>query len=96
MNASVLGLSKEEIDARFDDIAAFADIGQFIEQPVKTYSSGMYVRLAFSVIAHVDADILVYVSEYRRCIWRLIWGCLPYCFLPARCFKKRIRYTNLC
>ena len=59
MNAAVLGLSKEEIDARFDDIAAFADIGQFIEQPVKIYSSGMYVRLAFSVIAHVDADILV-------------------------------------
>ena len=59
MNASVLGLSKEEIDARFDDIAAFADIGQFIEQSVKTYSSGMYVRLAFAVIAHVDADVLV-------------------------------------
>ena len=59
MNAAVLGLSKEEIDARFEDIAAFADIGQFIEQPVKTYSSGMYVRLAFAVIAHVDADILV-------------------------------------
>lgn len=59
MNATVLGLSKEEIDARFDNIAAFADIGQFIEQPVKIYSSGMYVRLAFSVIAHVDADILV-------------------------------------
>jgi lipopolysaccharide transport system ATP-binding protein len=59
MNASVLGLSNQEIDARFDDIAAFADIGQFIEQPVKTYSSGMMVRLAFGVIAHVDADILV-------------------------------------
>lgn len=59
LNAAVLGLSREEIDARFDDIAAFADIGQFIDQPVKTYSSGMYVRLAFSVIAHVDADILV-------------------------------------
>jgi lipopolysaccharide transport system ATP-binding protein len=59
MNALVLGLNKEEIDARFDDIAAFADIGQFIEQPVKTYSSGMYVRLAFAVIAHVNADILV-------------------------------------
>lgn len=59
MNGAVLGLSKEEIDARFDDIAAFADIGQFIDQPVKTYSSGMYVRLAFAVIAHVDADILV-------------------------------------
>lgn len=59
LNASVLGLSNEEIDARFDDIAAFADIGQFIEYPVKTYSSGMLVRLAFAVIAHVDADILV-------------------------------------
>lgn len=59
MNAAILGLSKEEIDARFDDIAAFADIGEFIEQPVKSYSSGMVVRLAFAVIAHVDADILV-------------------------------------
>jgi lipopolysaccharide transport system ATP-binding protein len=59
LNAALLGLSNEEIDSRFDAIAAFADIGQFIDQPVKTYSSGMYVRLAFSVIAHVDADILV-------------------------------------
>jgi lipopolysaccharide transport system ATP-binding protein len=59
MNASVLGLNKGEIDARFDDIVAFADIGDFIEQPVKTYSSGMVVRVAFAVIAHVDADILV-------------------------------------
>ena len=59
MNAALLGLNNEEIDSRFDAIAAFADIGQFIDQPVKTYSSGMYVRLAFSVIAHVDADILV-------------------------------------
>lgn len=59
MNAALLGLSKGEIDARFSAIAAFADIGQFIEQPVKTYSSGMYVRLAFAIMAHVDADILV-------------------------------------
>ena len=59
MNASVLGLSNEEINARFSDMVSFADIGEFIEQPVKTYSSGMMVRLAFAVIAHVDADILV-------------------------------------
>jgi lipopolysaccharide transport system ATP-binding protein len=59
MNGAILGLSKNEIDARFDSIAAFADIGDFIDQPQKCYSSGMSVRLAFAVIAHVDADILV-------------------------------------
>ena len=59
MNASVLGLAKEEIDARFDDIAAFADIGEFIEQPVKVYSSGMYARLAFSIAINVDPEILI-------------------------------------
>ncbi len=59
LNASVLGLTNEEIHERFDKIAEFADIGDFIEQPIKTYSSGMVVRLAFAVIAHVDADILV-------------------------------------
>jgi lipopolysaccharide transport system ATP-binding protein len=57
--ASLYGLSTAEVTQRFDAIAAFADIGNFIEQPVKTYSSGMFVRLAFAVIAHVDADILV-------------------------------------
>lgn len=59
MNAAVLGLTKDEIDSRFNDISAFADIGQFIEHPVKTYSSGMMMRLAFAVIAHVDAEILI-------------------------------------
>ena len=59
INGSVLGLTKYQVEARFDKIAAFADIGQFLYQPVKTYSSGMYVRLGFAVIAHVDAEILV-------------------------------------
>lgn len=59
LNAALLGLSKDEVDKRFDDIAAFADIGQFIEQPVKTYSNGMMVRLAFAVQCQVNPDILI-------------------------------------
>ena len=59
LNATMLGLSKEEVDKRLENILGFADIGDFINQPVKTYSSGMAVRLAFAVIANVDADILV-------------------------------------
>src|SRR5690606_4381644 len=59
LNAAIYGLTREEIAARLDDIIAFADIGDFIDQPVQHYSSGMFVRLAFAVIAHVDADILI-------------------------------------
>lgn len=59
LNGAVLGLSQEEIAARFDAIADFADIGDFIEQPVKTYSSGMVVRLAFAVAINVDPQILI-------------------------------------
>lgn len=59
LNASLLGLKKEETDAKLEGILAFADIGDFINQPVKSYSSGMTVRLAFAVIAHVNPDILV-------------------------------------
>lgn len=59
LNGAILGLSQEDIDARFDDIAAFADIGEFIEQPVKMYSSGMMVRLAFAVAINADPQILI-------------------------------------
>lgn len=59
MNASLLGLSRAEIDGRLDSIRAFADIGDFFERPVKTYSSGMYVRLAFSVAIHTEPDVLI-------------------------------------
>ena len=59
MNGAIMGLSKAEMDKKFDEIAAFADIGEFIDQPVKIYSSGMMVRLAFSVVVHIDANILI-------------------------------------
>ncbi|RCS31507.1 ABC transporter ATP-binding protein [Rhodanobacter denitrificans] len=59
LNGSLLGLTRQELNERFDDIAAFADIGEFIEQPVKSYSSGMYIRLAFAVAINVTPDILV-------------------------------------
>lgn len=59
LNAAVLGLSPEETKARYEQIVAFADIGEFINSPVKSYSSGMYVRLAFAIAIHVEPDILI-------------------------------------
>lgn len=59
MNAQLLGMTKEQTDAKLNDILAFADIGDFVNQPVKTYSSGMFARLAFSVVIHVSPDILI-------------------------------------
>lgn len=59
LNAAIMGMSDDEIRSRFDRIAAFADIGSFMNQPVRTYSSGMYVRLAFATAINVDPDILV-------------------------------------
>ena len=59
MNAAILGLSQTQVEDRLEDILAFADIGEFIRQPVKTYSTGMYMRLAFAVATSVEPDILV-------------------------------------
>lgn len=59
LNAAVLGLQEDEIKARFDDIVAFSELAQFIDMPVKHYSSGMYMRLGFSVAIHVQPDILI-------------------------------------
>jgi lipopolysaccharide transport system ATP-binding protein len=79
--ASVLGFSKEEVDERFDRIAAFAEIGSFMDQPVKTYSSGMVVRLAFAVQVQIEPDILI-VDEalavgdalfQKRCFQQMEW-----------------------
>ncbi len=78
MNAAILGLSRRAIDDRFDALVHFADIGDFLDQPVKTYSSGMYIRLAFSVAVHTDPDILV-VDE------ALAVGDIRF---QAKCFRK--------
>ena len=59
LNGSILGISQEEIEQRFDEIAAFADIGDFIDQPVKLYSSGMVIRLAFAISASIAPDVLI-------------------------------------
>ncbi|WP_374311184.1 ABC transporter ATP-binding protein [Microbacterium sp.] len=59
LNAAILGMQKTEIDERFDDIVAFSEIGEFIDQEVKHYSSGMFMRLAFSVAIHVELDVLL-------------------------------------
>lgn len=59
MNGAILGMTKDEIDKKFDEIVEFAEMKQFIDTPVKRYSSGMYVKLAFSVAAHLDSEIMI-------------------------------------
>ena len=78
LNGTMMGYSKEEIDAKLDDILSFADIGDFVYQPVKTYSSGMFVRLAFAVAINIDPEILV-VDE------ALSVGDV---FFQAKCYQK--------
>ena len=79
MNASILGMPKADVERKLDDIVTFAEVEKFLDTPVKRYSSGMYVRLAFSVAAHVDPDVLL-VDEVlavgdakfqQRCIGKL-------------------------
>jgi lipopolysaccharide transport system ATP-binding protein len=79
LNGSILGMRKREIEQKFDEIVAFAEIGRFLDTPVKRYSSGMYVRLAFAVAAHLDPDILIVdevlavgdVRFQRRCLGKI-------------------------
>jgi lipopolysaccharide transport system ATP-binding protein len=59
LNGNILGLTQKELENRYDQIIEFADIGDFVDQPVKTYSSGMFVRLAFAVQAHIDASVVI-------------------------------------
>jgi len=59
LNAAILGFPQEEMEARMKDVLAFSELGEFLDQPVKTYSSGMYSRLAFSIAIHVDPEILI-------------------------------------
>jgi lipopolysaccharide transport system ATP-binding protein len=76
INGAILGMTKEEVDAKFDDITEFAGIGDFIDAPVKTYSSGMFIRLGFSVAAHSNPDVLLVdevlavgdVNFYHQCL----------------------------
>ena len=85
MYGAILGLGTAEMDERFDKIAGFADIGGFIEQPVKTYSSGMVIRLAFAVIAHIDADILVIDEALAVGDARFVQKCMRF----LRAFMKK-------
>ena len=83
LNGAILGMRKTEIDANFDAITGFAGIGAFLDTPVKRYSSGMYVRLAFSIAAHLDPEILIVdevlavgdVAFQKKCLGKMAEAC---------------------
>ena len=85
LNGTMMGFSKEEIDARLQDILDFADIGDFVYQPVKAYSSGMFVRLAFAVAINIDPEILI-VDE------ALSVGDV---FFQAKCYRKFEEFKDM-
>lgn len=66
INASIFGLTKKEIDERIEDIIDFSELRDYIDNPVRTYSSGMYMRLAFSVAINVNADVLLIDETFGR------------------------------
>jgi lipopolysaccharide transport system ATP-binding protein len=83
LNGSILGMSKKEIESKFDQIAAFSGISKFLDTPVKRYSSGMYVRLAFAIAAHLEPEILVIdevlavgdVAFQKKCLGKMAEAC---------------------
>lgn len=85
LNGTMIGFSREEIDTKLQDILDFADIGEFVNQPVKTYSSGMFVRLAFAVAINIDPEILI-VDE------ALSVGDV---FFQAKCYKKFEEFKSM-
>ena len=84
LNGRMNGFTRSEVDARLEDILAFADIGDFVHQPVKTYSSGMFVRLAFAVAINIEPEILI-IDE------ALSVGDI---FFQAKCFRKIEEFKN--
>lgn len=83
LNGAILGMSRAEIESKFDDIADFAGIGKFLDTPVKRYSSGMYVRLAFAIAAHLEPDVLIVdevlavgdIAFQKKCLGKMAEAC---------------------
>ena len=92
LNGAILGMSRAEIRKKFDEIVAFAEVEKFLDTPVKRYSSGMYVRLAFAVAAHLEPEILIVDEVLSVCDKKNVWA--KFKTSPeardARCFSSPI------